>query len=123
MISFLKHTGTNGTFAFILTFDLHTLVATNPVVEETPLEEQAPVEEPTKEEKKETSSKDEDTKKKKKSFFASIFSCFGSKSQVALLEKPLDQKQTKEDLDIETEEKETEDTVAKDKPVETTVEK
>mmetsp|Transcript_12486 Transcript_12486/g.29595 ORF Transcript_12486/g.29595 Transcript_12486/m.29595 type:complete len:100 (-) Transcript_12486:45-344(-) len=96
-------------------------VANAPVVEETPLEEQAPVEEPIKEVKKETSLTDEGTKKK--SLIALIFSCFGSKSQVVVLEKPVDQEQTKEDPDILIEEKRTEDSAAKDKPNENSAKK
>lgn len=66
------------------------LVATNPIPEETPKEEQAPVEEPVKEEKEVTL---EEGKKKKK-LFGSLFSgCFGGKSQV--VEKPEVQEQAK----------------------------
>ncbi len=83
-------------------------VATNPVVEETPKEEQAP-EEPAKEDEKEMTLQ-EGCKKKNKIF--SFFSgCFGGKSQVV-------EAKENDEADKPAEEEPSKDEPAEDKPVE-----
>jgi hypothetical protein len=89
-------------------------VETTPVTEETPVEEQSPVEEPIAEEEKEMALKDEG--KGKKSIFSSFCGCFGGKSQVVVLEKPVAQEQAKEK--IEESGQPTEDNPAEEKPEE-----